>query len=97
MLVVVAVFLTACLDGNGDVQLSGAADINVQDNFTECQIRQNGTTLFVRQNGGLNPYNFAFDPSIVYEDVWTELTVANALRITPLTLVEQNIIDGVTP
>ena len=90
------VFSFAC-DSGGEVTLGGTADVNVQDNFTECQVRQNGTTLFVRQNGGLDQYSFAFDPSIVYEDAWVTLTIADALRITPLTVVEQGIIDGTTP
>ncbi len=81
-------------DGNSTVQVSGAADLNVRDNFTQCQIRQNGTTIFVRQDGGLDPFAMALDAGVIYNDVWLDLTVVNADRVTPLTQLEIDIING---
>jgi hypothetical protein len=93
-IVVCAFMLAACTDGSSDVTLGGSADLNVRDNLTECYVRQNGTSLVVHQNG-LDRYTFIFDSSIVYPDEYLTLTEADALRITPLTVVEQSIIDGV--
>ena len=94
LIAVCCLILAACDNGGQtDLTLGGAADINVNDRVTECQIRQNGTSLIVRQTG-LDSYTFIFDPSIVYADQYVTLTEADALRITPLSPDEQLIIDG---
>lgn len=80
-------------DSNSTVTLDGAADLNLQDTFTECLVRQNGTSLIVQQTGG-DPYIFIFDSAVIYPDTFEALTISDALRITPLTPTEQDIING---
>jgi hypothetical protein len=80
-------------DTDSKVTLGGSADVNLQDNFTECLVRQNGTSLVVQQTGR-DPYIFIFDPAVIYPDSFETLTASDALRITPLTVDEQAIIAG---
>lgn len=88
-----AFLVTACNDPDGTVTVQGEADLNVQDNFTECQVRQNVNSLIVKQSG-LDEHIFIFDPSVVYPDEYINLTEASALRVTPLTVEEQAIVNG---
>jgi len=85
--------LTACQQ-DSNLNVTGGADLTVKDNLTECRIRQNGTTIFVQQDGGLDPYTIALDPSVVYLNKWVNLTDADADRINPLTQTEKDIIAG---
>jgi hypothetical protein len=87
------IFLYGCGDTSGTQTLTGEADINVNDNFAECQIRQNASSLIVKQTGS-DAFVFIFDPSITYADEFVTLNTADALRISPLTADEQAIIDG---
>ncbi len=93
--VVLSIVLVGCEPSTeSDVTLDGAADLNVTENFTECQVRQNVNSLIVKQDGQ-DEYIFIFDPSVTYPDEYLTLTEADALRVTPLTQEEQDIIDGI--
>ena len=97
LLIAVLFTLASCESTDSDVQLSGEADLNVQDNFTECQIRQEGAFYFVRQNGGLDPYEMSIDLTITYTPGWIDLTLADAERVAPLTQLEIDILNGTIP
>ena len=74
-------------------RVTGSADLNIKDNLTQCMVRQNGTSLFVMQDG-LDPYTFVFDASVTYPDQWITLTIADTMRVTPLTPAEDAILKG---
>ena len=79
---------------DGTVTIAGSADLNLNENITECMVRQNGTSYFVQQTG-FDPYTFVFDASVLYEDEFISMTIADVLRVSPLTQTEQDIIDGI--
>jgi len=81
--------LVGCGDSvtDGTVTLQGDADLNLQDNLTECQIRQVGSNYLVQQVG-LEPYSMAIDMSVTYPDKWMNLPEADGYRVAPLTQPE---------
>jgi hypothetical protein len=89
------IFLYGCgdTDTSGTQTLEGSADVNLNNNFAECQIRQNVNSLIVKQTGA-DEYIFIFDPLVGYADEFVDLATADALRISPLSVDEQAIIDG---
>lgn len=90
--------LTACGETVDHTVAGNAAfDVNVQDNFAQCQVTTRldtvtgFTTLFVRRNGGIQDatndvflYNPAVDYSALAGTTWVSLPTVQALN-TPLT------------
>lgn len=94
IIAVLSLTLIACGElGDSEVKVSGGADIGIEENFTECEVRQNASSLIVRQNGN-DDFVFIFDPAVTYPDEYQNLTIADTLRVTPYTADEQAIIDG---
>lgn len=88
-------FLIGCADTDGTVKVSGDAGLNLQDNLTECSIRQEGGFYFIEKDG-LDPITISIDFAIIYPiGEYVTLTQADLLRVSPLTQIELDIIDGI--
>ncbi len=95
--IAIAILLTACSGEDVDVGVGGELDVNFNENISECQILQYGSTLYVQRlaPGRVYVNRMGLDATIVYPFEWTAIKDADLLRENPYTDEELDVITGV--
>ena len=86
-IVLAAALVVSCGE---EVEVRGGTDSTVDVNYTDTEVKMKDGIFYVREVRGPDTVCMAVDSSILYNDVWSSITEADAVRLetVPYTVAE---------